>query len=65
MGLGWHQNWSGHFGEEKNLLHLPEFEPRTIQPVAQFLFRRRMRYNKDLLLLVMKANEMHYFSNFI
>jgi hypothetical protein len=24
----------GRFGEEKNLLHLPVFEPQTIQPVA-------------------------------
>jgi hypothetical protein len=28
------QSHSGRFGEEKNLLHLPEFEPHTVQPVA-------------------------------
>ena len=28
-------------GEEKNLLPLPAFEPRTVQPVAQSLYRPR------------------------
>jgi hypothetical protein len=28
------QSWCGHFGEEKNLLPLPGYEPWTIQPVA-------------------------------
>jgi len=26
--------WSGRFGEEKNVVLLPEFEPRIVQPVA-------------------------------
>ena len=30
---------SGCFGEEKNLLLLPGFEPRTVQLIAQWLFR--------------------------
>ena len=34
MRLGEVQSWSGHFGKDKNLLHLPEFEPKIIQPVA-------------------------------
>ena len=32
--LSGHQRRSGRFGEEKNLLPLPGFEPRTVQPVA-------------------------------
>jgi hypothetical protein len=27
------QSWSGYFGEEKNLLPLPGFELRTVQPI--------------------------------
>ena len=32
--LGWPQRLSGIFGQEKNLLSLLVFEPRTVQPVA-------------------------------
>ena len=28
------QSWFGNFGEEENLLSIPEFEPRTVQPIA-------------------------------
>jgi len=34
IGLGVHQSRSGRCGEEKNLLPLPAFELRTVQPVA-------------------------------
>jgi hypothetical protein len=37
--LGGPQNQCGCFGEEKNLLKLSGFEPRTVQPAAQFLYR--------------------------
>jgi hypothetical protein len=30
MRLDEAQSWSGHFGRDKNLLHLPEFEPKPI-----------------------------------
>jgi len=35
MRLGEAQSWSGHFGRDKNLLHLPEFEPK---PIASSLY---------------------------
>jgi hypothetical protein len=28
--LGGYQNWSGHFGEEKNALSLPGIEPKLL-----------------------------------
>jgi len=31
--LGGAHSWSGRFGEEKNVMLLPDFEPRIIQPV--------------------------------
>ena len=34
---GPHNNQSGHFGEAKNLLHFPGFEPQTTQPIAYSL----------------------------
>jgi hypothetical protein len=34
MRLGGPQSQSAHFGGEKNLLLLPQFEPWAIQPVA-------------------------------
>jgi len=34
QGAGEAHGWSGHFGEEENLLPLPAFEPQTVQPVA-------------------------------
>ena len=27
-------SWSGRFGADKNIILLPEFEPRIVQPVA-------------------------------
>jgi len=36
--LGVAQSLSGRFGEEKNFLPLPEFEPRTVQLVAKSLY---------------------------
>ena len=33
-GLGGPQGWSGRFREEKNVLPLPGFRPRTVQPAA-------------------------------
>jgi len=32
--LGRNQDWSGHFGEEENLLPLPAYKPQNVQPVA-------------------------------
>jgi len=32
--LGRPDSWSGHFGEEENLLPLPAFEPQTVQPLT-------------------------------
>jgi hypothetical protein len=39
--LGGHQSQSGRFGEQKNLFTLQGFEPWTVQPVAQSLYRLR------------------------
>jgi hypothetical protein len=36
--LGGLQNGSRDSGEEKNLFTVPEFEPRTVQPVAQSIY---------------------------
>jgi len=33
--MGGPQSWSGHFGEQRSLLHLPAFRFQIIQPVAQ------------------------------
>jgi len=33
-GLNGTQSWSGHFGEEKNLLSLAELEPQMVQPIT-------------------------------
>jgi len=32
--VGGPQRWSGHFGEEINLLPLTELEPQIMQPIA-------------------------------
>jgi len=32
------QNLPGRFGEEKNFMPLPEFEPRAVQPVTKSLY---------------------------
>jgi hypothetical protein len=37
VNIQWETKWayrSGGFGEEKNILLLPEFEPRTVKPTA-------------------------------
>jgi hypothetical protein len=36
--LGGHQRQSGRYGEDKNVLPLPVFEPRTIHFLAQLLY---------------------------
>jgi len=36
--LGGPQSQSKHFGDDKNLLPLMEFEPRTVQPVLESLY---------------------------
>jgi hypothetical protein len=36
--LGGPQSWSGHFGEQKNLLPLPGIEAQAIQPAAWLLY---------------------------
>ena len=36
--IGRHQSVSGSFGEGRNLLALPGFEPWTVPPVAQSLY---------------------------
>jgi hypothetical protein len=33
------QSQFGHYGEEKDILSLPSFEPQTIQPIALLLYR--------------------------
>ena len=38
-GTGWHHSGSGPFGEERNLLFQPGFEPRTLKPLTQSLYR--------------------------
>jgi len=47
------QSWSGHFGENKILLPLPAFDPRTVQPVA--LSQYTLRY----------CGPLHYLITFI
>jgi hypothetical protein len=34
VSVGGPQRWSGCFGEEINLLPLPELEPKIMQPIA-------------------------------
>jgi hypothetical protein len=38
---GWAAELVGNFGEEKNLLHMLEYETRITQPVAYLLYRLR------------------------
>jgi len=38
MNLGRHHRGYGRSGQEKNTLTLPEFEPRTVQPIAWSLY---------------------------
>jgi len=33
------QSWCGHFAEEKDILPVPGFKPRILQPVAQSLYQ--------------------------
>jgi hypothetical protein len=37
--LGWSRSWSGRFGDCKNNLHVPTFEPRTLQHIAYSPYR--------------------------
>ena len=44
------QNWSGRFGEEKHLLPLPGFEPRSVQPSRYTDYATPALYRKALSL---------------
>ena len=57
---GWAAGQSGCFGEDKNPLPLPGFEPQTIQPVTYIVGSKS--FWPDQLFKVTEIKQLCYFS---
>jgi hypothetical protein len=59
-GFGAPHNRPGRFGEGKNLLRLPGFEPRAVQPVLSLIWTQILTFDDHVLCVFIYFDRRYY-----